>query len=212
MVFSFFYPFLGFLIDSVILFVSSSIKINVIWNAFPAYFTAFQGISLSYFGFNFLTLLYFFISYYKGFVLFLKFPSLIGGFCFSFLKANDKRYISFFISFLFFLLTFLFVFFIKKTFIYGLFWIISSLLLLFRNGVISLFESAFISVWLAHACGTIIYGFYFGFLTDAQYIALFPISVCERIILTIILYLFYMLRNYICCFFGTIKAIELKKN
>jgi hypothetical protein len=213
MLVSYFFNFLGSLFEYMLLFLASFVKINMIWGGCSAHVTALQGALPCFIGFNFFTFFYFFLYSFKGAMIVFKLPSILGGFCFYGLRSQrNLRTIFLGISLIFFILSFVFIFYFKKTFIYTLFWLGAGSFLLFRKEKqISLFESSFISIWFAHASGTLIYGIFCGFLTNSQYVTLFPIAICERIILTFILCLSFIGRIYIGYFFDKIKLIYVKK-
>ncbi len=186
---------------------------NFIWGNVPARISLLQGMLPSFMGYNFFTFLYLFFYYAKGSIIFLKLPSIFGGICFLFLdKDYDLYKKSIVISLFFFLFGFSFVFWFKKTFFYAIFWFLAAFFLLLRDPAkISLFERSFISMWFAHAAGTLIYGILCGFLTDVQYVALLPIALCERVILTFVLYASFIARRYIAYFFDKIKLTWVEK-
>ncbi len=210
---SYFFIFLCSLFEYTLLFLASLVKINFIWFNVSAHLTVLQGALPSFVGFNFFTFFYLIFYYCQSALFVLKLPSILGGFCFYALGAQrNLRKIFLCISLIFFILSFIFIFYFKKTFIYTLFWFLAGgFLLLRKKKQISLFESSFISIWLAHALGTLIYGIFCGFLTNPQYVALFPIAVFERIILTFILCLSSIGRTQITYFFDKIKLIYVKK-
>lgn len=210
---SYFFYFLQLIIEYGLLFFSSFCKINFIWGSFSAHLSALQGALPCFVGFNFFTFFYLLFYYLRGAVILLKLPSIFGGLCFYALRSQKNlRKIFLGISLIFFILSFVFIFYFKKTFIYTFFWFAAgSFLLLKKEKQLSLFESSFISIWFAHASGTLMYGVFCGFLTNSQYVALFPIAICERIILTFILCLSFIGRTYINYFFDKIKLIYIKK-
>ena len=213
MFFSCFVSFFQLLVEYSLLFLFSFVKINFIWRHFPAHLTVFQGAMPCFIGFNFFTFFYFLLHCFKGVMVVFKLPSILGGFCFYALRS-EKNLIRIFLilSFIFFIFSFFFIFYFEKTFIYTLFWLGSgSFLLLKKEKQLSLLESSFLSIWFAHASGTLIYGIFSGFLTNLEYAALFPIAICERIILTFILCGSFIARNYISYFFDKLKLIYIKK-
>ena len=213
MLVSYFFYILQFFVEYTLLFLSSFFKINMIWNSCSAYITALQGSLPCFIGFNFFTFFYFLLHCFKGVMIVFKLPSILGGFCFYALRSEKNlRRIFLILSFIFFIFSFFFIFYFEKTFIYTLFWLGSgSFLLLKKEKQLSLLESSCLSIWFAHASGTLIYGIFFGFLTNLEYAALFPIAICERIILTFILCGSFIARNYISYFFDKLKLIYIKK-
>lgn len=182
---------LFYLIRSALLFVFcklfSIIKINSIISCFSAQFNLFHGALPILFSSSLIGK-YYILSTLSYTNYLYKIPGLINTLSYISLQNNNYRFIkkTIIIS-LFVAITFYFTFIFNNTILYTLPWLFCIFYMIFKiQTSLSLFDIVFISTWLAHAVGTLIYGLLNGFLTHQSYISLLPIAIIERSLFVII--------------------------
>jgi hypothetical protein len=192
-----YYTVLFYCIRSLLLFLIcqlfSIIKINMISSSLFSNFTLFHGVIPIIFQSSFFGKCYILLKFsFKN--LLYKLPGLFN--IISYLLLASRKYITVIktsILFIFLSIFLLFTCLLKHTIIYGIPWL-CCIIYLFINikKEASFFQSVFISTWLAHAIGTIAYGFLNGFLSHNLYLYLFPIAILERFLfITTAIFLFY---------------------
>lgn len=185
MFFNIIFIFLNFIFSFLILKISFFIPINYIYGSFGGYLKFFHGIFPTVFSnFNF-PLLIFIIFFKFGF---LKIATIISSFIF---LLNKKNYLFYYRFFTLFIFIFSIFYFINNTnglsFLYIIPWVLSILFLFMKN---NRFNLCFISIWISHAIGTNYQILYGSINSEIFYLNLIPISICERFILIISLFIF----------------------
>ncbi len=160
----------------------STIKINLIIGTFSSYLTFFNGLIPIIFNSSLVGK--FLILSKLSYTNFLyKLPGISNIIFYSALKNNKYiNIIKTIIIVLFFSATYIFIILEKNTIYYSLPWIFCILYIIirFKKKLLPI-EIIFLSTWIAHAVGTITYGYLNGFLTYKSYLYLLPISIMERI-------------------------------
>jgi len=208
MIFNFIFILLNFIFSFFILKISLYIPINYIYGSAFSYLKFFNGVFPAAFSnFNYPIIL--FLVFFK--LGFLKIATIFSGFIY---LLNKKNYLFLYRLTASLILIFSILYFIKNTtglsFLYAIPWIISLLMLFFKNNK---FILSFICIWISHAIGTIYQIFLGSINSEIFYLNLIPISICERSILIISLFIFNIIfekfkinLNYL------LKKTFLKKN
>jgi hypothetical protein len=177
--------FLGF-----VLYISKMISLNYLWGSINGSLTFFQGAFPAISNLNpYLFIFYILLNLSNNFIF--KIPSFVAAIIFFILNKIKREF--FYLIFSFFSLLFIPILLITKYKIPVIFFSgsILSLFLIFifkKNYLLS----SFISIWVAHSVGTLIYVIMKNPLSYIEYTLLAPISFIERLILSLIFYFIYI--------------------
>jgi hypothetical protein len=183
-----------YIIKSIILFFSFELveilKISYIVGSFKSNFSFLTAVTPIIFNSSLIGKFFLFSKFYNS-NLILKIPSIINIISFKFLNIY-KTYTKIILLLLFIISSIVFIYIFKRTIIYTTPWIICSfyIIITFKKKY-NIIEIATISTWTSQCLGTIIYGYYQGYLTNECYTILLPKTIIERSLFVLILILYY---------------------